>query len=83
MTEAEIYQHLTQIFRDVFGRDDMVLTPELSAKDVENWDSFHQIEIMIAVEEQYGIKFRTQELESLQNVRDLVQAVLKKSSGNL
>jgi acyl carrier protein len=81
MTEAEIYQQLTEVFRDVFGRDDMELTPELSAKDVMGWDSFKQIEIMIAVEEQYGVKFRTRELESLQNVGDLVRAVLAKSAG--
>ena len=81
MTEAEIYQQLTEIFRDVFGRDDMELTPDLSAKDVAGWDSFKQIEIMIAVEERYGVKFRTRELESLQNVGDLVRAVLAKSVG--
>ena len=81
MTEAEIYQQLTEVFRDVFGRDDMELTPELSAKDVAGWDSFKQIEIMIAVEERYGVKFRTRELESLQNVGDLVRAVLTKSGG--
>jgi acyl carrier protein len=81
MTEAEIYQQLTEVFRDVFGREDMELTPELSAKDVMGWDSFKQIEIMIAVEEQYGVKFRTRELESLQNVGDLVRAVLAKSGG--
>ncbi len=81
MTEAELYQQLTEIFRDVFGRDDMELTPELSAKDVAGWDSFKQIEIMIAVEERYGVKFRTRELESLQNVGDLVRAVLSKSAG--
>jgi acyl carrier protein len=81
VTEAELYQQLTEIFRDVFGRDDMELTPELSAKDVAGWDSFKQIEIMIAVEERYGVKFRTRELESLQNVGDLVRAVLSKSAG--
>jgi acyl carrier protein len=81
VTEAEIYQQLTEIFRDVFGREDMELTPELSAKDVAGWDSFKQIEIMIAVEERYGVKFRTRELESLQNVGDLVRAVLAKSVG--
>jgi acyl carrier protein len=81
VTEAEIYQQLTEVFRDVFGRDDMELTPELSAKDVAGWDSFKQIEIMIAVEERYGVKFRTRELESLQNVGDLVRAVLTHSGG--
>ncbi len=79
--EAKIYAELTDIFNDVFATDDMKLTPALSAKDVAGWDSFKQIEIMIAVEERYGVKFRTRELESLQNVGDLVRAVLSKSAG--
>jgi len=81
MQEAEVYTELTEIFRDVFRRDDMALTPELSAKDVNGWDSFKQIEIMIAVEEKFSVKFRTRELESLQNVGDLAKAVVAKTSG--
>jgi len=75
MSEAEIYQTLTSIFRDVFLRDDLVLTPQLSANDVPDWDSFKQIEIIIAVEEHYRIKFRTRELDTLKNVGDLVRLI--------
>jgi acyl carrier protein len=81
MTEDEIYAGLTEIFQDVFRREDLVLTPALTAKDVPGWDSFKQIEIMIAVEEKYGLRFRTRELESLRNVGDLAQAVLTKTAG--
>jgi acyl carrier protein len=81
MTEDEIYAGLTEIFQDVFRREDLVLTPALTAKDVPGWDSFKQIEIMIAVEEKYGVRFRTRELESLRNVGDLAQAVLTKTAG--
>jgi acyl carrier protein len=77
-TEAEVYDALTEIFHDVFMRDDLVLRPELSAKDVQGWDSFKQIEIIMAVEERFGMKFTTRELDSLQNVADLVQAVVVK-----
>jgi acyl carrier protein len=77
--EAEIYSGLTVIFHDVFMRDDLVLKPELSAKDVQGWDSFKQIEIIMATEEKYGIKFTTRELDSLQNVGDLVRVVTAKS----
>jgi acyl carrier protein len=80
MTEDEIYAGLTEIFQDVFRREDLVLTPALTAKDVPGWDSFKQIEIMIAVEEKYGLRFRTRELESLRNVGDLAQAVLTKTA---
>jgi len=79
MTESEIYQALTTIFRDVFLRDDLALTPELSAKDVEDWDSFKQIEIIIAVEEHFSLKFRTREMDSLNNVGDLVRLIASKS----
>lgn len=79
MTESEIYKTLTTIFHDVFLRDDLALTPELSAKDVADWDSFKQIEIIIAVEERFSIKFRTREMDSLNNVGDLVQLIASKS----
>ncbi|HXP06296.1 MAG TPA: acyl carrier protein [Stellaceae bacterium] len=79
MTEPEIYDALTTIFHDVFLRDDLALTPELSAKDVADWDSFKQIEIIIAAEERFGVKFRTREMDSLNNVGDLVQLIASKS----
>jgi acyl carrier protein len=78
-TEAEIYGALTEIFHDVFMRDDLVLKPELSAKEVQGWDSFKQIEIIMATEEKYGIKFTTRELDGLQNVGDLVRVVVAKA----
>lgn len=78
-TEAEITTALTEIFRDVFTRDDMELTPALSAKDVEGWDSFKQIEIIIATEERFGIKMTTRELDGLRNVGDLMRVVAGKA----
>jgi acyl carrier protein len=78
MSEPEIYEALTTIFRDVFLRDDLTLTPALTAQDVPDWDSFKQIEIIIAVEEHFGIKFRTREMDSLNNVGDLVRLIASK-----
>ncbi len=78
MQQVDVYQQLTEIFRDVFLRDDLVLLPELTAKDVKGWDSFKQIEIIIATEEKFGVKFGTRELDSLRNVGDLARAVLAK-----
>lgn len=75
MTDAEIYAALTVIFQDVFLRDDLVLTPTLSANDVPGWDSFKQIEILIASEQHFGIKLSSREIDGLTNVGDLVSAV--------
>ena len=79
MNEAEIYPGLEEIFCDVFLRDDLRLQPELTAKDVPGWDSFKQIDIILAVEEKYRIKFNTKELDSLHNVGDLVRVIAAKT----
>ena len=79
-TEAEIYPALTTIFHDVFVRDDLALAPELSAKDVPGWDSFKQIEIIMASEEHWKIRFTTRELDALRCVGDLVRTIATKTS---
>lgn len=78
MAEADIYAALEPIFHDVFMRDDIKLTPAMTAKDVEGWDSFKQIEIILAVESRYRIKFNTRELDSLLSVGDLVRVIASK-----
>jgi acyl carrier protein len=80
MEESQIYAQVTEVFRDVFNRSDMTLRPELTAKEVPGWDSFKQIEIIIALEEKYHIKFHTRDLDSLQNVGDLVTVVVRKTT---
>ncbi len=79
MTEAEVYAALGDIFRDVFLRDDLVLRPELTAADIEGWDSFKQIEIVMAAEERLAVKFTTRELDRLQSVGDLAALLCAKS----
>ncbi len=79
MTEPEVYAKLTEIFHEIFMRDDLTLEPALTARDVKGWDSFKQIEIIMALEEHYNIQFNTRELDRMQNVGDLVAVVLSKS----
>ncbi|MBV8871038.1 MAG: acyl carrier protein [Acetobacteraceae bacterium] len=79
-TDTEIDAALTEIFRDVFLRDDLELRPDLSAKDVEGWDSFKQIEIILAAEARFGIKMSTRELDSLRSVGDLVRVIAAKAA---
>jgi acyl carrier protein len=79
-TDAEVYSGLTEIFHDVFMRDDLVLTPDLTAKQVQGWDSFKQIEIIMASEEKWDIKFNTRELDALRCVGDLAKMIGTKAS---
>ena len=78
-TQVEIYRDLSEIFGDVFMRDDIVLSPALTAKDVKGWDSFKQIEIIMASEEKWGIKFNTRELDALHNVGALAKMIETKA----
>jgi acyl carrier protein len=77
MSEA-FYPALSEIFRDVFLRE-VALRPELTARDVPGWDSFKQIEIIVALEERYGIKFTTRELDALGSVGDLARVLSQKT----
>jgi acyl carrier protein len=76
-TETEITAGLSEIFAEVFGRE-IVLTPALTAKDVPGWDSFKQIEIIMATEERWGMRFSTRDLDGLRCVGDLIAVVAAK-----
>ncbi len=75
VVESDIYEFLKRTFRDVFGRD-VVPSPELTAKDVPGWDSFAQISIVVATEEEFGFEFTTSELDGFHTVGDYVNVVL-------
>ena len=81
MTEDKILEQLTEIFSEIFRRDDLVLLRTTTAKDVPGWDSFYQVEIALAIEEQMNIKLRTSEMNELKNVGELVKLVAGKLKG--
>ena len=75
MDEPQIYARLAEIFQDVFDEDSIAVTPELSAKDVDGWDSLTHIRLMLTVEKAFKIKFSVQEIGKLENVGDLVMLI--------
>jgi acyl carrier protein len=70
-----VFAGLTEIFRDVFERDDLVIKPTDTAADIKGWDSLKQVEIIIAVQEQFGVKLSSREVDTLANVGDLAMAI--------
>ena len=82
MQTAEIYTKLTDIFRDIFDDDSITLTPETTAADIAEWDSFNHINLIVATEARFKIKFQTAEIESLKNVGHFVSLIEKKLSSN-
>ncbi len=79
MADDNVLSGLTEIFRDVFLDDAMVLQESHSAADVEGWDSFKHIEIILAAEERFGVKFSTRELDKLNSVGDLANLIRAKN----
>jgi acyl carrier protein len=77
MTDEEIYEQLTEIIRDVLMNFDLVLRPDLTANEVDGWNSYKMIEIVLAVESHFGMKVKSKELDDLDNVGDLVALIRK------
>ncbi len=77
MTREEIFAQLTEIFQDVFDDDEIVLTDETTADDIEDWDSLEQINLLVAIEKQFKIKFQLADVSNLENVGAMADLVAK------
>lgn len=75
MDEPQIYARLAEIFQDVFDDDSIEVTPELSAQDVDGWDSLAHIRLILTIERAFKIKFTTSEIGKLKNVGDLAMLI--------
>jgi acyl carrier protein len=78
MDQPQIYQHLTEIFHEVFDEDSIEVTPRLSADDVDGWDSLAHIRLILTIEKVFKVKFTTSEIGKLENVGDLVALIKEK-----
>ena len=75
-----IFDRLVVVFRDVFDDDDLEVTRETSAADVENWDSLMHVSLIIAVEKAFGVRFSSSEVAGLQNVGELADLIQAKGA---
>lgn len=75
MQNTRVYSELTEIFRDVFDDDTIVLNPNTTAADIDGWDSVGHLNLIVAIEMRLKMKFKTAEIESLHNVGELAGLV--------
>lgn len=80
MDNAEILKTINKIFIDVLDDDDIVLTEKTTAAEVKDWDSLNHIQLIVAIEKKFKIKFTTVEINQFKNVGDLCASVAKKLS---
>jgi acyl carrier protein len=80
ISTGDILGKVTEIFREIFDEDDLVLTMDSTADDIDKWDSLNHISIIIACEMRFKVKFQTAEIESLKDVGELVDLIRSKQS---
>ncbi len=79
MTQAEVITQLQPVFDRVF-LEKVELKPDLTAKQVEEWDSLMQITLVVAVEKEFGIRFRVGEVEKTKNIGDFANLIAERLS---
>ncbi len=79
MTTAEIMPRLTAVFRDVFDDDSIVITPNTTADDIDDWDSIEHITLIGAVEDEFGVKFRMGEVSGMKNVGEMINIIAQRA----
>lgn len=78
MDRNQIFEQLTEIFQDVLDNDEVVVTADTNAEDIEEWDSLTNIQLVVAIEKQFGIKFTSAEIMKWSNVGDMVECICNK-----
>lgn len=81
MTADDILAKLTEVFRDVFDEDALVLTRETTAEDIDEWDSLNQIKLILACEKAFAIKLKPRDINTLANVGEMVDHLAKVVNG--
>ncbi|MBO8450203.1 MAG: acyl carrier protein [Spirochaetes bacterium] len=78
MDNAEILQKLEAIFRDVLDNEEICLTEDTTADDIEEWDSLSHIQLIVAIEKGFGIKLSAREVRELADVGEMVLCIADK-----
>ena len=76
MTKEEIYERLNEVFQDVFDDDSIEVNPETTSDDIEDWDSLEHINLVAAVEQEFGMKFTMAQVVGMKNVGEMVDIIL-------
>ncbi len=78
MERKEILSKVEDIFRDILDDEDIVLTDETIADDIDEWDSLTHVQLVVAIEKALGIKFKSKEILSWNNVGEMIDTISSK-----
>ena len=71
-------EKLQGVFREVFDDSELAIVPEMTAQDVQEWDSFNHVNLVVALEEAFSVVFSSEEIANMTNVGDLVERLKTK-----
>ena len=78
MTRQEVFTRLDEVFQDVFDNEEIHVSDETTAEDIEDWDSLEHISLIVAVENAFGIKFGMGQVTRMKNVGVMADIILEK-----
>lgn len=80
MTRNEIYETLNKVFQEVFDDETITVKEETTSADIEDWDSLEHINLIVAVEQCFGIKFNMGEVTTMKNVGAMVELISERTA---
>ena len=80
MTREQVFERMNLVFRDVFDDDSIVVTGTTTADDIEDWDSLEHINLIVALEEEFGMKFNMGEVTGMKNVGEAADIILARAT---
>ena len=78
----ELLTQVNEIFTDVLDNEEIVLTEETTAKDVEEWDSLSHIQLIVAIERHFKIRFTSKEIQTWNNIGEMLNSIQEKLNQN-
>jgi len=78
MEQKQILVRLQGIFRDIFDNEEIVLAPVTTANDIDDWDSLSHIQLIVAIEKNFNIKFSSKEILSWNNIQEMINSIVSK-----
>lgn len=76
MNREEVFVRLNEVFRDVFDDESITVTDSTTADDIEGWDSLEHINLLAAVEQEFGMKFNMGQVVSMKNVGEMADIII-------
>lgn len=80
MSRAEVHNRLQSIFRNIFDNESLQIHNETTSKDIEGWDSFQQIDLIVAIEDEFHLQVPIKKVNTMANVGEMIDFITESIS---